>query len=801
MKRSIVLSLVLVLALQEFPADAQGAAARDLSEARRRFAAAVRASDRALAAARAAVQSALSSAAGSLGAEDQRARDAMQTLLKGLQDFEAEKQRILARDLGSPENLLRAINDYDRAAVVVAAVFVAVMTIIVAILVVITVAGASAAVFLLAPAILLVVVAVVSLAVTILANLPQLIQGMAEILRALGFSDAGDSLDSTGRWWDKNVNSQPAGKAIKVSAVILQIVGEILRNASSAESGMRSAEAAARDAQARLQTLPKFAPPPATPAGPDLAEARRRFVAAVQSSDQAVAAAEAALDELLRQAAVLTGGDYQQNLQTLRKGLMALRAFKEEKARILAQDLGTTTKIYVAARDYARACQVLAVSIAVTVVVIAIVVTIFTLGSDVAAAQATLSAIAAELARLDASLTDLMKQIKVLQAGEEDEARRTKSAESQEEIKRNLEKAAAALADIQSAIGALHEASSATQSAQTSLRSAPKKPDLGQVPATFDGDLGASFHVRLESGQVTRLAGRASLHGTVGITSASNANVNLTIDGDATLTAGAGGAWVSLSGHGTVRLTGLGPALTIPNTAVESRGVSALTLLGDGAAFRGCTHSVDAGSLFAPSRATLAGTLRCGSWTIGSSTLTVDPNGLSGGGTFTAWSRSFAMSYAASGNGLSARGSLSGADTPWTRVPGYEAEYRIEAPKLDVKLDGTTLSPTFGAGKVNVRTTARKPDGNPWATASGTPDAMIVPAPPADAIPVPFPVLPAPSDAEKAARDTCRAAANKIPQADARNAALTVCNANHPSPPSVPTLPRSVSLKVGDVFR
>ncbi|MBK9062784.1 MAG: hypothetical protein IPL89_06255 [Acidobacteria bacterium] len=799
MKRSVVLSLVFALALQEFPANAQGAAARDLSEARRKFAAAVRASDQALATARAAVESALANAAGSLGAEDQRARDALRTLKKGLTDFAAEKERILARDLGSPEQLLRAINDYERMIAAVAAIIVAVMVTIVAIVAVVAVPGGTALVM--GAVVLVVVSAIVMLVLTILANLPALFQCVGEILRAMGFADAGDSLDSIGRWWDRNENSQPVRNAIKVSAAILQLVGEILRSALSAESGLRSAEAAARDAQARLQALPKAAPPPATPAGPDLAEARRKFAAAVHSSDQAAAAAEAVLDELIRQAAALTGGDHQQNLQTLRKGLLALRAFKEEKARILAQDLGTTTKVYVAARDYARACQVFAVSIAVTVAVIAIVVTIFTLGSDVAAAGATLSAIAGELAKLDASLTDLMMQIKVLQAAEEDEARRTKSAESQEEIRRNVQRAAAALADIQSAIASLHEASSATQAAQTRLRPAPKKPDLGQAPTTFDGDLGASFHVRLESGQVTRLAGRASLHGTVGITSASNPNVKLTLDGDATLTAGTGGAWVALSGHGTARLTGLGPALTIPNAAVGSQGVTALTLLGDGTALRGCTHSVEAGSLLAPSRATLAGSLRCGSWTIGSSTLTVDPNGLSGGGTFTAWSRSFAMSYAASGSGLSARGSLSGADTPWTRVAGFEAEYRIEGPKLELKLDGPALSPTFGAGKVNVRTIAKKPDGNPWSSASLTPDVVVVPAPPTDGIPVPLPALPAPSDAERAARDACEAGARRTLAGQALQHALDVCRSGHPSPPSVPSLPRSVSLKVGEVLR
>ncbi len=159
------------------------------------------------------------------------------------------------------------------------------------------------------------------------------------------------------------------------------------------------------------------------------------------------------------------------------------------------------------------------------------------------------------------------------------------------------------------------------------------------------------------------------------------------------------------------------------------------------------------------------------------------------------------MGYAASGDGLTARGSLTGADTPWARVPGFEAEFRIEAPKLDLKLENPTLSPRFGAGKVSVRTTAKKPDGNPWSSASLTPETVVVPAPPADGIPVPFPVLPAPADVEKAARDACEIGARRTLSGQALQHALDVCRSGHPSPPGVPMLPRTVSLKVGDVFR
>jgi hypothetical protein len=228
---------------------------------------------------------------------------------------------------------------------------------------------------------------------------------------------------------------------------------------------------------------------------------------------------------------------------------------------------------------------------------------------------------------------------------------------------------------------------------------------------------------------------------------------------------------------------------------------SAVTFTGGEASFRGCTHTLAAGSGFTTTQVLFEGSLKCGPWTLSASSMGIDKSGLAGGGTLSTWSKSFVMTYAASGEVLSVRGSLSGADTPWARVPGFEAEYQIGSPKLELKLDGQSFSSTFGAGKVSVRTTARKPDGNPWSSASVTPGTVVVPAPPSNGIPVPIPSLPAPMDAEKSARDACQAAARRTLVGQALQHALDVCGSSHPSPPSGLALPQSVSLKIGDVFR
>ncbi len=354
----------------------------------------------------------------------------------------------------------------------------------------------------------------------------------------------------------------------------------------------------------------------------------------------------------------------------------------------------------------------------------------------------------------------------------------------------------------------------------------PAPPAPPPALTSFDGYLGTAFTVHLDSGKATVGSAEATLEGGVTISPRTDPSLKLTVNGRVVLKArqpsssGPGGSaaeqenarammlgaaqigtWASVEGQGSVRISGFGPAvITIPSAALGSQS-SIVTLTGGEASLRGCTHTLAAGSAFTSSQVLLEGSLKCGPWTLTASSMGMDKTSVAGGGTLSAWSKSFTMTYAASGDGLAARGALTGADTPWVRVPGFEAEWRIEAPRLDLKLDGSSLSPTFGAGKVTVRTTAKKPDGSPWSLASMTPATVVVPAPPTDGIPVPFPVLPAPTDAEKAARDACVQVADRTTTGKAHDAAVGLCNSSHPSPPSVPALPRTVSLKVGDVFR
>lgn len=132
-------------------------------------------------------------------------------------------------------------------------------------------------------------------------------------------------------------------------------------------------------------------------------------------------------------------------------------------------------------------------------------------------------------------------------------------------------------------------------------------------------------------------------------------------------------------------------------------------------------------------------------------------------------------------------------------MPGLDAEYRVSRPTVDVSLDGPSVSATFDTDKVEVETVSRNKSGQPWAQASVDPDPVTVGAD--GSFLLRLAQLPAVQDVERGARDICLTAANKLPPGNGRNAAVGVCNSDHPSPPSIPNLPTSISVSVGVVVK
>lgn len=116
----------------------------------------------------------------------------------------------------------------------------------------------------------------------------------------------------------------------------------------------------------------------------------------------------------------------------------------------------------------------------------------------------------------------------------------------------------------------------------------------------------------------------------------------------------------------------------------------------------------------------------------------------------------------------------------WRAVPGFPAaEYRVTTPELRMQIEGATLRASL-VGTVAIRTTERRPDGQPWASVEVTFD---VPISATGMLVLPMPVWPALGDPLAGARASCRQAAqaaNRLPPFPTRPQAPTPPNRPRP---------------------
>lgn len=264
--------------------------------------------------------------------------------------------------------------------------------------------------------------------------------------------------------------------------------------------------------------------------------------------------------------------------------------------------------------------------------------------------------------------------------------------------------------------------------------------------------------------------------------------------------------WVSVRGSGTLELAAGPVTLTIAGGSFESRPDGTVGLSGGDVSVRGCAHQVGQGSALGSAGVQLSGTLRCGPVALASSTLRLGPGGIAGSGRLQAAGHTFDMTYAATGQTLTASGGWTATSRGWQTVPGVDpAEYQVTNPRVQVGLNGPTLTATLAVDKVQVRTKARNPNGDPVAQAETTPGALTINA--SGDVRLPLPSLPQPPDANKGVRDTCKAAANQIPdplpppppgapRGPTRSEALAACDAANPFPQGVPSLPTSIPVNL-----
>lgn len=116
---------------------------------------------------------------------------------------------------------------------------------------------------------------------------------------------------------------------------------------------------------------------------------------------------------------------------------------------------------------------------------------------------------------------------------------------------------------------------------------------------------------------------------------------------------------------------------------------------------------------------------------------------------------------------------------PWRAVPAAPfAQYRVTAPKFAVTLDNEELQARLTGG-LAIRSTATRPDGQPWAQASV---ALNVAISANGTLELPMPVWPAIGDPLAPARSACKAAAPPVPPAPVPPTPPSTPSGNRPSP-------------------
>ena len=242
MKVPVALTLVLALALPEAPATA---GAPDIPEARRRFIAAVHATDRDVASLEAALEAAISRSAKLQAQDGKKDLEELKKLLGALKAFKTEKARILVKAEQAQPHGASAAEQAKEAHELgcQAQKFSDIIKQVV--LVIIAVVGEVYTFGKVDPEGGALIVAVPSAIVSLTATLQV---SLSDVLRALRFTGEGDT---AARWLKDN-----PWFATNVGAV--DLVTGFLTKVNLAMAVTRQANAAAKQAQARLQAAPKL---------------------------------------------------------------------------------------------------------------------------------------------------------------------------------------------------------------------------------------------------------------------------------------------------------------------------------------------------------------------------------------------------------------------------------------------------------------------------------------------------------------------------------------------------------------
>jgi hypothetical protein len=282
-----------------------------------------------------------------------------------------------------------------------------------------------------------------------------------------------------------------------------------------------------------------------------------------------------------------------------------------------------------------------------------------------------------------------------------------------------------------------------------------RMPQPGAVVQAFEDELG-KFRVRLDGGTATYGTDQVTLRGTATI-GQTGAQTTVTVRGELTLqkrtgpagpvsgSAGVAGkpeastrvavgatvgaspahpAWVSGSGNGIVELRVGNATLYFRRASVE------LMAQADGNLAFGLRDSLDGqcsttvgggASILTLSDASLSFSDQCPTGWNATGNLRMTSNSATGSGILRAFGQSFDISYALKDwTTIEGKGIWRGGQTGWKPVPNVTgAEFRVVGPSIQVAFTYPTpsIKATLSAPELAVQTTAKKPNGTPWAYA------------------------------------------------------------------------------------
>jgi len=278
-------------------------------------------------------------------------------------------------------------------------------------------------------------------------------------------------------------------------------------------------------------------------------------------------------------------------------------------------------------------------------------------------------------------------------------------------------------------------------------------------------------------------------------------------------------AYLSVKGRGNLEWSAdsFGSLIVIQDFAFEATGADGGKMMVQAGTFKlhGCAMRLTPGVAIDRDGISVAGKLTCGGHEFANAKIKNKPlQSTSGSGELKLYGLPFNTTFTSEQGNLKGTARWAGQSRDFVRLPTLPGlELRVTGPVATLSFTEKRTGPnnvatevvaTFDAERVELRTQAKMPNGEPWLSAFVDPGPSTMSAGGTTlALPLLATVI---NDPFKAARDTCLSAANGVAnnpatKTDERADAVNACNSINPKPPSVPSAPRSISLDVSVVVR